>query len=205
MAMKRPTRNITGLRFSIDTNVIIHGGTEWLLKYYEHGWIYLETPDTVEFELSQAKDPETKELRHKQRQVFPMPFGPAVLDQFRLDYAVLGTSEDELRLRNVHRLIWGEATFNLDHSTNFKSRKSHHRLRDSMIISTSIRYGISALITWEKALLSASPLLSKHYGFTVINPETALSMAETEVARIKHMAQHETGSFWYQALPEWPA
>lgn len=73
-----------------------------------------------------------------------------------------------------------------------------------MIVSTSIRYGITALITRDDKLLAASPLLEENYGFVVINPEVAVSKAEAEVQRIKKVALKLKDSHWYKDLPDWP-
>ena len=202
--MKRSARNITGYRWSIDTNIIILNESERLYKLYEYGWISLETPDTVEFELSRMEDPEIRAQRFEDRANFAMPLGPAVLDQFKLGSAVMGSKEDDSRLKNIHSLIWGSSTCQLDYSTSFTSNKSQHRLRDSMIVSTSIRYGITALITRDDKLLAASPLLEENYGFAVINPEVAVSKAEAEVQRIKKVALKLKDSHWYKDLPDWP-
>lgn len=203
--MKRPTRNLTGLRWSIDTNIIILNECENLYRLYELGWISLETPDTVEFELSKIDDPQIRAKRFEQRANFAMPLGPAVLDQSRLGLSVMGSKEDESRLKNIHGLIWGSSTCDLDFSACFTSTKSQHRLRDSMIVSTSIRYGISALITRDDKLLASSPRLKENYEFAVISPEYALSIAEAEVQRTRKVAHQLKDSRWYQDLPNWPS
>jgi predicted nucleic acid-binding protein len=199
-----PTRNITGLHWALDTNIIGNHNLKTLKKLFSLGWIYLETPDTVQFELTFTKDKKRKRDLLEERNSFPMPMGPTVLNHSQLGFSVNGSPQDEERLHEVHLTIWKSHTFEQDASVAELNTKARHRLRDTMIISTSIRYNLNTLVSLDDGLLEASSRLVEKYGIRVISLESATLEALAAVQGTRKKAQLMTNSVWYKNLPKWP-
>ena len=199
-----PTRNITGLHWALDTNIIGNPNLKTLKKLFGLGWIYLETPDTVQFELTQTKNGDKRRDLLEERNSFPMPMGPTVLNHSQLGFSVNGSPQDEARLHEVHLAIWKSHTFEQDSSVAELNTKARHRLRDTMIISTSIRYNLNTLVSLDDALLEASPHLFEKYGIRVITLESATLEALAAVQGTRKKARVMTDSVWYKDLPKWP-
>jgi hypothetical protein len=188
----------------LDTNVIGNSGLQPLRRLFELGWLYLETPDTVEFELSFSRNHEPREDLLHERNSFPMSMGPAVLGHSKLGSSVLGSHLDGERLSEVHKLIWKTQTFQEDALVANVNTAARHRLHDSMIVATTIRYWINTLVSEDRALLAASPKLLTEFGMRVISIESASSEAFAAVAQVKVRALKMPDSIEYKNLPEWP-
>lgn len=199
-----PTRNITGIHWALDTNTIGNSELKTLRRLHGLGWIYLETPDTVQFELTFTKDERKRKVLLEERSSFPMPMGPMVLDHSQLGFSVNASPKDEERLREVHAIIWQSHTFDADASVAEKNANARHRLRDSMIVSTSIRYNLNTLVSLDVGLLNASTRLFEKYRMRVISLDSASVEALAEVKGVRRKAEIMRDSVWYQDLPKWP-
>ena len=199
-----PTRNITGIHWALDTNIIGNKNLKTLKRLFSLGWIYLETPDTVQFEISFTKDEKKKKRLLTERSSFPMPMGPIVLNHSQLGFSVNSSPEDETRLYEVHQIIWSSRTFKEDAAEAETNAKARHRLRDTMIVSTSIRYNLNTLVSLDERLLSASSRLFEKYGLRVISLETATVEALAVVRGTRKKAQVLSDSVWFKNLPKWP-
>ena len=199
-----PTRNLTQLHWSLDTNIIGDSNLKILKRLFHLGWIYLETPDTVQFELTFTKDEKKRKELLDERSSFPMPMGPMVLNHSQLGFSVNGSTQDEDRLREVHLIIWKSHTFESDASVAEENTKARHRLRDSMIVSTSIRYNLNTLVSLDDDLLEASPRLFEKFGIRVISLDNATIEALAAVSRVRKKAEILRDSVWYNDLPKWP-
>lgn len=199
-----PTRNLTGIHWALDTNIIGNPDLQSLIKLFDLGWLYLETPDTVQFELTFTKDENKREQLLSERNNFPMPMGPMVLNHSQLGFSVNGSKQDEERLHEVHLIIWKSNTFEEDALLSTEFTNARHRLRDTMIVSTSIRYNLNTLVSLDEDLLSASPRLFEKYGFRVISLEAAISNALAAINKLREKAKVMVESVWYKDLPNWP-
>ena len=199
-----PTRNITQLHWALDTNIIGNSKLKTLKRLFRLGWIYLETPDTVQFELNFTKDESKRKKLLKERSNFPMPMGPMVLNHSALGLSVNGSPQDEERLHNVHLLIWKSHTFEDDAAVATENTKARHRIRDTMIVSTSIRYNLNTLVSLDEDLLDSSQRLSQNYGIRVISLDSATSEALLNVSQVREKAKVMKDSVWYKDLPNWP-
>lgn len=202
--MTPPTRNITGLQWALDTNIIGNPELVELTRMFELGWIYLETPDTVQFELSRAKDEFARERLLEERSGFPMPLGPTVLNHSQIGFSVNGSAQDEERLHDVHLIIWKTQSFQEDALVAEKNAKARNRVRDTMIVSTSIRYKLDTLVSLDEGLLDASARLSEKFGIRVISLSSAKSEAFRAVSKAREKAAVMGDSVWYKELPNWP-
>lgn len=133
-----------------------------------------------------------------------MPMGPMVLNHSQLGFSVNGSPHDEDRLREVHLIIWKSHTFESDASVAEENTKARHRLRDSMIVSTSIRYNLNTLVSLDDDLLEASPRLFKKFGIRVISLDNATIEALAAVSKVRKKAEIMRDSVWYKDLPKWP-
>lgn len=199
-----PTRNITGIHWALDTNIIGNPKLKKLKRLHGLGWIYLETPDTVQFELMFTKDEKKRKVLLEERSSFPMPMGPMVMDHSQLGCSVNGSPEDEERLREVHLIIWQSHTFDADALVAEENTKARHRLRDTMIVSTSIRYNLNTLVSLDVGLLNASPRLFEKYRIRVISLDSANIEALAEVKGVRRKVEIMRDSVWYKDLPKWP-
>ena len=198
-----PTRNITGLRWALDTSTIGNPDLKSLTRLFDLGWIYLETPDTVAFELSFAKNEVKREELQSERNQFPMPLGPHFFGHSALDYSVLGTEEDKVRIDEIHQSIWNRS-FSEDISIAADFSNARHRARDSMIVSTSVRYAFDTLVTEDSDLLNASGRLQGKFSIRTINLKSAYTQAIAEIESVRRKALIITDSIWYKNLPDWP-
>jgi hypothetical protein len=194
-----PTRNLTGLSWFLDTHVHDHVDFKILRKLYETGWVYLQVPDTVVIELSDRNDPEHREILLDSISIFPIPMGPSVLGHSLLGLSVTGSDDDQKRLSTVHLCIWGNQTFASDAKAADEGNNSaRKRLRDTMIVSTTIRYHSQGLITHDGKIIDAVEKVRVHYpDFRVLSIHEATSLAMREISRIR-----KTGI--YKELPDWP-
>jgi len=200
------TRNITGISWCLDTNIIDNDDFEFIKKLFAVGWIYLQTPSTVYMELSNRKDPKARRDLLELRQPFTIPFGTLVLGHSQLGLSVLGTDKDELVLHKIHELIWNGTTFEVDAAKSDEGvHKAKNRIRDSMIVHTSIRIGASGLITQDIGLLDGAPAISGNFSnFQILSLESAKEIALKEVDRKRHFRTLEPESVWVKDLPDWP-
>lgn len=201
------TRNLTNLSWYLDTNVIDRPEFTDLGRMYRLGWIYLQAPDTVLKELSTAKDIDKRKTLLDLLAKFPIAMGPSVSGHSLPGFSVSNLEIDQARLENVHRIIWNGKTFQSDTAqSDLGNRKASSRLRDSMIVATTIRYAHKALITEDSGLIAASNALSVEFqGFQIITIRQATAPALSKIARVRKFRELEPGNQWVQDLPEWPS
>jgi predicted nucleic acid-binding protein len=205
MAYIPGTRNITGLSWCLDTNIVYNPDFEFIRRLFEVGWIYLQTPSTVFMELSNRKDPEAREELLELRNPFCMPMGIMVLGHAQLDLAVFASEADVKLLHQIHERLWN-TTFEEDAAKSDNGvHKAQNRIRDSMIAHTSIRYGASALLTQDQRLLKgASAVLGLGSNFQILSLESAKRIALHQIARKRYFKTLKPNSVWVKDLPDWP-
>ncbi len=157
-------------------------------------------------ELSTAQNPIKREELLELRSDFPMPMGAHVLGHSQLGMSVFGSEEDQNRLEKVHGIIWSGKTPQADAaSSNEGNRAARSRLRDSMIVATTIRYAHKTLITEDHDLLEASNALGLEFqGFRIIDIRSATSIAKAAIARVRRLRELNPQSRSVQNLPDWP-
>jgi predicted nucleic acid-binding protein len=205
MAYIPGTRNITGLSWCLDTNIVDNPDFEFIRRLFEVGWIYLQTPSTVFMELSNRKDPEAREELLELRNPFCMPMGIMVLGHAQLDLAVFASEADVKLLHQIHERLWN-TTFEEDAAKSDNGvHKAQNRIRDSMIVHTSIRYGASALLTQDQRLLKgAGAVRGLGSNFQILSLESAKRIALHQIARKRYFKTLKPNSVWVKDLPDWP-
>jgi len=172
----------SGLRFTIDTNVIVGRSdpdVQGLYRLHRNGWINLEKTDTLDTERTVGAPPALAARRLAESEELVEVLGPLRWDHSRWDHAVFGSSDDEDRDDEIFELVW-------DHPRTATS--TARDLRDAFHISTSIRYGFDGFITKERALVAASPEINaRHPTFRVLDPPSALAMSRARIATIERV------------------
>lgn len=199
-------RNLTGLSWCLDTNILDHPDFVDLNRMYELGWIYLQTPDTVHLELSTAQDPAKRYELLDLRSNFSMPMGAHVLGHSQLGLSVFGSDDDQKRLESIHGIIWNGRKPQEDAElSDAGNRAARSRLRDSMIVATTIRYAHNTLVTEDGKLLSASNALALAFpNFRVISIRHATKVAFSAIAKKRKMVASRQSSQAEDNLPKWP-
>lgn len=186
--------NLALLHLYIDTNIIdaADDASVYLRRLWRERWIYLQKTDVMDTELASAPDDRRDRLA-KASAPYPEALGAFVLNHSRLNYAVLGSGEDERRLADVFGLLFP----NVDRSA---ARSNHHR--DAMHIATAIRYGADGFVTRERRLLNKAERVAGFYnGFVIYSPEEAVGRALELIARRRKLHELEPNR---GPLPEWP-
>lgn len=190
-----PIRNLTGIRWFIDTHILDIPEAGTLRKLYELGWIYLQIPDTVITEVSSAKNPDVQSTLISQASSYMISKGPNVLGSSLIGLSILGSDSDQARIVNIHKLIWGKS-FESDLPPT-GSRKGLTRVRDTLIINNVIHYQADALITEDRALQGSQARLQEVYpGIQIMSAENATTEALMRVSKIRNVSK--------VPLPEWP-
>jgi hypothetical protein len=156
-------------------------------------------------ELSNKNDAEARQELLELREPFPMPMGVMLPGHAQRDFSVTANDEDEKVLHQIHEQLW-QATFEQDAAkSNEGVHNAQNRIRDSLIVHTSIRYGASALITEDQGLLRGSGAVSG-YGsnLQILSLQSARTIALAEIARKRHFKTLEPDSVWVKDLPDWP-
>ena len=104
LAFSLPARNITGIRYSIDTHIIDREDAQLLRKLYETEWIQLLLPDTVMTEITSKKDPDRKDELLESSSSYFVNMGPTVLGSSLLNYSLNGSELDQSRIQEIHRI-----------------------------------------------------------------------------------------------------
>lgn len=198
------TRNITALSWFIDNHVVDVPEAENLRRLYEEGWIYLKTADTIMVEQLEARDKVTRENLQEQLSAFPIMRGPHTLGHSMLGFSVLGSDEDEARIDKVHQTLWPSRNLEADRRNVENNRRARSCFRDTLIVATSIRYGV-ALVTNDGGIFKARDRLHNEFGgFEVMTISEATAIAFDEVRLSRKYAALEPSDSDYQNLPIWP-
>jgi len=199
------TRSITGFSWAIDNQIVDHADAEFLRECHRHEWIYLQTPDGVEYEMHRASDLANRERLLQMRSEYAMPAGTFVLNFSHLGSGLLATDSQVVNLHLVHEIIWARA-FELDAECSETNRRALRRVGDTHIVATTIYNAIRALVTTDSRILAAGQVLSWVYpGFEVLTIERATELAKDGIWRARKMAVRDPNNMHYQDLPSWPA
>jgi hypothetical protein len=206
MTSARATKNITGLSWCIDTHIVDNPDFEFLNRLFNLGWIYLQTPSTVLLELLNTKDVIKKERLLNMQSTFPTPMSPIVLGHSLLGYSVFASSSDEDAIGKIHEIIWNGKLIGEDAvKAEEGNKKARSRLRDTLIVQTSIRIGDSGLITQDEDLLKASSAISdKFMKFRIMSISQARNAALGGVAKIRRIQSLTPDNYRVRDLPDWP-
>lgn len=189
-----PYMNRTALTLFIDSNIVDAGDDEvsYLKRLREEGWISLQRTDTMDTEFGKATG-ETWTRLTEASSKYPEVLGPVVLDHSRLDFAVLGDEEDQLRLDRVFSILFPGAQ-------REEARDNH--IHDAMHVATAIRYGGYGFVTREKRLLNKYEAISSAFaGFRMWRPEQAIAEAMRRITSMRRLHQLEPAR---GELPVWP-
>jgi hypothetical protein len=174
-----------GLRFYVDTNFVDDPApaAQSLRERHRHGWINLVRTDTVDTELETAQDPAKRDKLLDASSEYVESLGPVVLDNSRLDHAVLGSDDDEDRLDRVFRILFPDSM-----RSETSTGRARRKVRDAMHVTTAIRYAGTAFITRDETdlLPKAKAIADAFDGFRIMSPEDALELTERMRARYVH-------------------
>ncbi len=173
----------TALSFVIDTNTVDDMSLEMVRLRDRHtsGWINLTRTDTMDTELGGTSDEEKRERLLAQSRPYVEHFGPIVIDHSRLDFCVVGSSEDEERLGQVFGILFP--------GVDPRAARRQHT-RDAMHIATAIRYAATAFVSKDEDLLKRDAGIRAAFdNFRILSPAAALDLAERQVAKVEEHAR----------------
>jgi len=198
-------RNIIGHTWCIDNHVVDSPEAEELRRLFREGWICLIAPDTVLTEQLEAQDEVTRERLLEQLSEFTIQHGPIILGHSVLGFSVSGSHEDEMRIQNVHKMLWPSRNLEIDRRNVNSIRMARNCFRDTLIAANAIRYAVVALVTNDKGILKARDRLRKEFnGFDVMSISEATALAFDEVRSARKYAELEPNDSNYHNLPDWP-
>jgi hypothetical protein len=176
---------ILGRRYAIDTNLVgrTSPAMDCLWEYHRGSWIQLLKTDTLDTELSGARDPERRRTLLDETALLIEQLGPLVLDHSRPSHAVLGSPADQANIDKVIRTLFPNEDPRAPGASHGKQR-----VRDAMHVNTAKRYGLDGLITNDEAdlLRRAAAVKAAFDGFLIVTPEQALASVERLHARYLH-------------------
>ena len=198
-------QNITGLRWHIDNNVLTRKESHDLFRMAELGWLSLDISSRIEVEHLDAKS-EAKEIElAKSRSPFVTSFAPFHLGHSILGSSVLGSDEDDARLKRVFISLWPNADFDSDRSQWEKRTMGRSRFRDSLLVSDAIRYAASAFVTHDPGILEASERIRNAFDqFDVISIESATLLAKSRIEKSRRFSLLKPSNPLTRELPNWP-
>ena len=193
-----PNRNLTGISYYVDNHVIDSKKAKLLRKFHLHGWIYLQVSDTVLTEILSAQSKLKKWKLVRSISIFPISMGPTVLGSSIQGFSLIGSEVDKSRIEKIHVLLWPNHTFDSDNAIMRENSKARTRVRDTLIVSNTIRYSISYLVTEDKEILKAqSRIRSEFSSFYAIDINAATLESIKAVARARTHSK--------ESLPRWPS
>lgn len=191
----------TQLRWCLDSNVIDDESADELLCLADLGWVWLSVTDTAHFEASQNPAKHARLLGLLER--YDVVLGPFTIGHSSLHMSIIASDDDDERHRTVHRLLWPNADFAADGRED--SRTGKNRFRDSMHVSTAIRYVLTGFVTQDTRVLNGAALVAEHFDrFAVVNIADAISRSKTAARRVR-VAAAVHGQPDPASIPEWPA
>jgi len=101
-------------------------------------------------------------------------FGQALVGHSRVGTSLVGDPDDSKRLSRILTLLWGSKP---------QSAYKKNCLRDSMHLSTAIRYGGTFFVTGEKAILNKAQLIEVEFGIKIRNPKDCLTEVEEMIRK----------------------
>lgn len=198
-------RNITGLNWHIDNNVLTREESLDLFRMAELGWLSLGISSRIEVEHLDAKTDEKKMELAKRRMPFVTSFAPLHLGHSILGSSVVGSDEDDVRLERVFKSLWPNADFDSDRSQWKKRTMGRSRFRDSLLVSDAIRYCASAFVTHDPGILEGSERIRNTFDrFDVISIEAATQLARSRIEKSRRFALLQPSNPSTRELPTWP-
>jgi hypothetical protein len=167
-----------GQTWFIDTNIIGSdlASVRRLIELRREGWLRLVKADMLDTELGGDTNDERRVRLETESADFEELLGPGVWDHSRWDHAVWGSKDDSDLIEAVFATIFPNKS---------RDATSKNNVRDALHVSTAIRYGADGFVTLDrKGLLKASADVRAAYnGFHIMDPDTAVAVAERLVAR----------------------
>lgn len=157
----------------LDTNCINARGKDDALnrleELYRNEKIIIETTDTLETELKEGKG-YPKGIIKSMRYIFS--YGPAVLGHSRVGSCIIGTEEDDRRLRRVLEIFFGGKD---------RPQYSKNEMRDAMHVATAIRYGTNYFVTKDKTLLRGMDQIKAEFHIAIVMPEECVRLVNDKL------------------------
>jgi len=198
-------RNITGLYWHIDNNVLTREESLDLFRMAELGWLSLGISSRIEVEHLDAKTDAEKIELAKSRMRFVTSLAPLVLGHSILGSSVLGSDEDDIRIQQVHSALWPNSDFESDRSQWEKRTMGRSRFRDSLLVADANRYCASAFITHDPGILKGSERIRNSFEkFDVISIEAATLLARSRIEKRKRYELLRPSNSPTRELPNWP-
>jgi hypothetical protein len=166
MSEPKPAESHLGLSLMLDTNTIKDDSEamEELVQFQEAGWIELARSDVVETEFLNASGDLRTNLESAASR-FSEYFGPMVFGHSRWGSSVWGSAQDQDLLEGVFATLFPNRTYG----------SNPDDLRDAMHVAWATRYGMTALVTRDGAVLKANDRVGEVFnGFSIWSPEKAL-------------------------------
>lgn len=126
--------------------------------------LIIEKTDTLDVEL--LENEAHNENRLKKSDDYIESFGVAVLGHSRVGHSIVGSKSDDLIFTEILKIIFGQ---------KLRNEYSKQEIKDAMHIMTTIRYGGTYFITYDKKILNKSDKLFGRFNSTIIcTPEDCL-------------------------------
>lgn len=170
--------NRTGLVLIIDNHIVdgMTDGERQLKAFHGDGWIDLILTDVTKTEWLDT-EPSRRATLVELSVNYAEYYGPMVLGDSRIEASVIGSSQDDDRLRKVFDLLFPGTTMEV-------TRKQNRR--DAMNIATAIRYGAHGFVTRDKKLLQVAKVRAigdAFNSFLVMSPDRACVIVRRQVSR----------------------
>jgi hypothetical protein len=161
------------LVFFFDTSVLGSEVVAWarLRGRADEGWIELRRASALGDDLSHDRDA-TRAARLASEGAYPEMHGVFVLDESRLDTAVLASDEEAALFERLFAAVFPGT----DKSST--ARTASNKRRDIMHIHTTGKYSADGFITRDNALLRKAPVVREEFNIRVFSPEEALALVE---------------------------
>jgi hypothetical protein len=175
-------RSRLGLTFCFDTNLVADESPamEELRRANEDGWINLTRTDTLDTELAEHRNPDSRADFLERSSDYVEHHGAVAWEHSRWDHAVWASEEDEERLDKVIRTLFPNADPR-ERSTD----RAKAQFRDAKHVDTAVRYGATGLITNDRRdLLDNADAIKRVFdGFLILTPEEAVVIVRRFRAR----------------------
>jgi hypothetical protein len=162
----KPEISVTGLCLYFDTNVIRDQSeaVRLLWRCRQEGWVRIQRTDVMDTELETARSDKRNWLLEESG-LLAESLGALVLDNSRVDSAVIGTDRDRADFRDA---------FSILHPNLAVADACDNDIRDAMHVCGAARYGADFFVTRDKGILRKSGQLLERFAASAGDPETVL-------------------------------
>ncbi len=197
-----PMENLTGIYWYIDVHVIDLPAAATLRRMNDEGWIYLQVTDTLITEVTRSEDAAKRERLLDLAADYVIAMGPLVLGHSGVGRSVIGSPEDEARLKQVYALLWPDNDYAADGAMVTGTGRS--RFRDAIHVATAIRYGVDGFVTNDPGILArADDIRDAFPQFIIRSVADAEDKAMKRIAVVRRRATL-MGRPRPEELPSWP-